>query len=241
MTKNLDYIIVIPARYKSSRLPGKPLIILKGIPMIIRTCMQCARVVPKNKILVATDDNRIAKICEKYGFNYEITKSNCLTGTDRVLEIAKRIKSKYYINVQGDEPIFNPADIKLILNNISKKHKDVLLGYTKIKKKEDILSINIPKIFFDNEKRLIYATRENFYYDKKNPFFRLVLIYSYPREKILLLKRFNKKKYFESKEDIEILRFLESGIKVKMIKMSDKSKSIDIKEDIKKVLKLIKN
>ena len=172
MTKNLDYIIVIPARYKSSRLPGrKPLIILKGIPMIIRTCMQCARVVPKNKILVATDDNRIAKICEKYGFNYEITKSNCLTGTDRVLEIAKRIKSKYYINVQGDEPIFNQADIKLILNNISKKHKDVLLGYTKIKKKEDILSINIPKIFFDNEKRLIYATRENFYYDKKKSVF----------------------------------------------------------------------
>ena len=83
--------------------------------------------------------------------------------------------------------------------------------------------------------------REKIFITTKNPFFRQVLIYSYPREKILLLKRFNKKKYFESKEDIEILRFLESGIKVKMIKMSDKSKSIDIKEDIKKVLKLIKN
>lgn len=241
MTKVLDYILVIPARYKSSRLPGKPLLNLKGIPMIIRTCLQCAKVVPINKILVATDDYRIGEVCEKYGFNYEITKSNCLTGSDRVLEIAKRIKSKYYINVQGDEPIFNPADIKLVLKKIIKKHKDVLLGYTKIKKKEDILSANIPKIFFDNEKRLIFATRENFYYDKKIQFFRQVLIYSYPREKILLLKKFNKKKYFESKEDIEILRFIESGIKVEMIKMSNKSKSIDIKKDIKKVLKLIKN
>jgi 3-deoxy-manno-octulosonate cytidylyltransferase (CMP-KDO synthetase) len=239
MSNILNYLLVIPARYKSIRLPGKPLIDLNGYPMIIRTCLQCAKVVPKNKIIVATDDNRIAITCKKYGFNYKLTKSNCLTGTDRVLEIAKKIKSKYYINVQGDEPIFNPADINIILKKILKKHKNVLLGYTKIKNKEDILSANIPKIFFDRNKKLIFATRKNFNYDKKTSFYRQVLIYSYPREKILLLKKFKKKKYFESKEDIEILRFLESGINVDMVKMSDKSKSIDIKKDIKKVLKLI--
>ena len=131
-----NYVLVIPARYKSSRLPGKPLIPLAGKPMIIRTCIQCAKAVNKDKIIVATDDKRISEVCQKYGFRAILTKKNCLTGTDRVAEIAKKVKANFYINVQGDEPIFNPKDILKLIKNTKKTNKNVVLGYAEIKKKK---------------------------------------------------------------------------------------------------------
>ena len=116
----MNYIVVIPARYKSSRLEGKPLIDLNGIPMIIRTYRQCLKVVPSKKIYIATDDIRIKKVCNKEGAQTIMTSKNCLTGTDRVAEVSKKIKAKTYINVQGDEPLFNPKDLKLLIKKIKK-------------------------------------------------------------------------------------------------------------------------
>ena len=87
----MKYIIVIPARYKSERLPGKPLLNIGGLPMIVRTYNQCTKVVSKDKIIVATDSNKIKKVCDKYKIKSIITSSKCLTGTDRVAEVAKKI------------------------------------------------------------------------------------------------------------------------------------------------------
>ena len=112
----IDYLIIIPARYSSKRLPGKPLIDIKGIPMIIRTYNQCKKAVSASKIIVATDDKRIQKICFKNRINSIMTSKKCLTGTDRIAEVARKIKKSFYINVQGDEPICNPRDIKNIVN-----------------------------------------------------------------------------------------------------------------------------
>ena len=236
------YLLVIPARYHSSRLPGKPLINLKGIPMIIRTCIQCSKVVPKKNIIVATDDKRILKICESFGFNCHLTKKKCLTGTDRVGEIAKIIKAEYYINVQGDEPIFNPQDILKLLEKIQKKHKDVLLGFTELKQKNLINNKNIPKVFFDKNFNLLFASRNPIFNKKKSQkHFRQVLAYSFPREKLNIFTKVKKRTFFENKEDIEILRFLELGVNVQLIKMSNISKSVDVKSDIKLVLNKIKN
>ena len=117
MSKN-NFIIVIPARYNSSRLPGKPLKKINGVPMIIRTCNQCLKAVARDKIYVATDDKRISSVVDKYGFKYLFTNKKCLTGSDRVAEIAKKTNFDHYINVQGDEPIFNPQDIKKLLIEI---------------------------------------------------------------------------------------------------------------------------
>ena len=116
MTK-LNFIIVIPARFASSRLQGKPLIDLNGIPMIIRTYRQCLKVVPSKYIYIATDSELIKKVCTKEKAQVIMTSPKCLTGTDRVAEVSKKIHAKTYINVQGDEPIFNPADLKLLINN----------------------------------------------------------------------------------------------------------------------------
>ncbi len=115
MGTNSNFIVVIPARFGSKRLPGKPLKKILGIPMIIRTSMQCLKVVKRSQLIVATDDKRIQKCCKKYSINSILTSKNCKTGTDRVAEVAKKIKARNYINVQGDEPIFNPDDLSKML------------------------------------------------------------------------------------------------------------------------------
>jgi 3-deoxy-manno-octulosonate cytidylyltransferase (CMP-KDO synthetase) len=102
---NKKYIIVIPARYKSTRFPGKPLIDLNGKSMVQRTYEQCLKAVPKDLVFVATEDSRIQKHCEDFEMNVILTSDDCLTGTDRVAEVADTIEADYYINVQGDEPL----------------------------------------------------------------------------------------------------------------------------------------
>ena len=94
MRRNPSFIVVIPARFGSKRLPGKPLKKVLGVPMIIRTSMQCLKVVKKSQLIVATDDRRIQKCCKKYSINSILTSKKCKTGTDRVAEVAKKIKVK---------------------------------------------------------------------------------------------------------------------------------------------------
>ena len=244
MEKKLKYLVVIPARYSSTRLPGKPLINIHGLPMIIRTCKQCLKSVPSKNLIVATDDKRVLKCCEKSGIRTLLTSSKCLTGTDRVAEVARKIKVKHYINVQGDEPIFNPNDLKKIIKETFSKKDEILLGYTKIRKKSDYNNKSIPKVVFDKNNHLLYASRASIPSSKKNKFiqsWRQVLTYSFPRKKLLEFASNKKKSNFEKFEDIEILRFLEMGYKVKLIKMSSKSFSIDTKKDLKLIRKFLSN
>ncbi len=241
MKKN-NFILIIPARYNSSRLPGKPLKQIKGKSMIIRTCNQCAKAVDKKKIFVATDDKRIIEEVKNQGFNYYRTSKKCLTGSDRVAEIAKKTKYDHYINIQGDEPIFNPNDIRKLVKEKNKFKKNVLLGYTDITEKKDVFNRSIPKVVVDQNNFLVFASR-NANLLKKNEndkrFYRQVLAYCFPRKYIIKFSNVKNKTFFEKKEDIEILRFLELGIKVKMIKMSRKSISVDTLKDLNKVRKLI--
>ena len=107
----LNFLIVIPARFKSSRLPGKPLIKLKGIPMLVRTYNQCLKCAPKKKIVVATDNQKIVNLCNKNKIPVIVTSKNCLTGTDRVAEAAEKLNYNIIVNLQGDEPLVDPDDI----------------------------------------------------------------------------------------------------------------------------------
>ena len=111
----MDISIIIPARYGSSRYKGKPLVKLLGREMILRVADICLKVVKKDKLFIATDDNRIAKKVSENGFNFIMTSKRCLTGTDRVAEASMKIRSDVYINVQGDEPICNPIDLKKLI------------------------------------------------------------------------------------------------------------------------------
>lgn len=233
-----SYVVVIPARMASTRLPRKPLIEIFGKTMIQRTCEQVAKVVPIDKIIVATDDIEILNHVNELGYKAILTSESCLTGTDRVAEIARQTKFKYYINVQGDEPIINPDDISKIIDSISLFPTDILNGYTAINNEEDYISTTIPKVVFDNFEMLMYMSRAPIPASKSFKFvkaWRQICIYSFPRDLLIEFSNSTKKAPLEEIEDIEILRFVEFGHKVKMVKMSDKSIAVDVYEDIEKV------
>ena len=238
-----NYLLVIPARYGSKRLEGKPLLDIGGIPMIIRTFNQCAKAVHRSKIIVATDDKRIQKICELKKINTIMTSKKCLTGTDRIAEVAKKIKRDFYINVQGDEPYCNPNDIKKIIKYAKKNPNQIINGFTEIKDKKLFYSPSIPKIVFDNNLNLIFMSRSPIPSNKKKQFikaWRQVCIYSFSYQSLKNYTSVKKKTVLESIEDLELNRFLELGYQVKMLKMSNKSIAVDTKEDLIKVRKFVK-
>jgi 3-deoxy-manno-octulosonate cytidylyltransferase (CMP-KDO synthetase) len=238
----MNYLVVIPARLRSTRLKNKALIKIKGIPMIIRTFLRCSEVVPVSKIVVATDNIKIIKICNSYKVPSILTSKKCLTGSDRVAEVSKKINAKIYINLQGDEPVFPKKDLISFIKEASKNYNRILNGYCKINNKKQFFNYNVPKVLINNLSELLYMSRAAIPSNKKGTFqagLRQVCIYSYPKKILNKIYGKNKKKSFlEQKEDIEILRLLEKNYKIKMIKLSNKSISIDTRSDLKKLLKL---
>lgn len=239
----MKYLVVIPARLKSTRLANKPLIKINGIPMVIRTFLRCNKIVPKSNIIVATDDIKIIKICTAYKVPSILTSKKCLTGSDRVAEVAKKINANIYINLQGDEPVFPRQDILKFIKEAKKNHNRILNGYCKINNKNQFFSHSVPKVSINQFNELLYMTRAPIPSNKQGLFksgFRQVCIYSYPKE--ILKKIYGKKKkksFLEKNEDIEILRPLEKGYKIKMVKLSNKSISIDTKSDLNRILKIL--
>jgi 3-deoxy-manno-octulosonate cytidylyltransferase (CMP-KDO synthetase) len=237
-------VLIIPARYKSSRFPGKPLIDLAGKTMIQRVWEQCAKAIDIEKIYIATEDERILKHCNKNGMQCFLTTDNCLTGTDRVAEAALQIDADYYINVQGDEPVINPDDISNIIALIPKANGSILNGYCEIDSVEDYKSISVPKVVMRQDNRLLYMSRAPIPGNKNSHFnigFRQVCIYAFPKEALEVFSQAKTKTPMEQEEDIEILRFLEMGYEVQMVKMSKESIPIDHPEDVIKVLKRLQN
>ena len=236
----MNFVLIIPARYKSSRFPGKPLTIIKGKSMIRHVYDQCLKAVPKDSIYVATEDKRIADHCKKNNIQFIMTSDKCLTGTDRLCEVSKLVEADYYINIQGDEPLFNPADIQILIQELIKQKNlyDVYCGYCSIDSEDTFFSFNMPKVIFNKRKELIYMSRAPIPSNKKNEFkkgFRQVCGYAFSKKSLEIFD-IKSKTYFESIEDIELLRFIELGVKVKMLEMSKKSIPVDVKEDIEKVL-----
>ena len=230
-----DYIIVIPARLQSTRLKEKLLIKLDGIEILIRTYMQCLKVLSKDKIIIATDSAKIAKVCNKYNAQYILTGKKCPTGTDRISEVAKKIKKNFYINVQGDEPFLHPPDLRKFLN--------VINGFAKIKDKSDYFNNSIPKIVFNKFDELLYMSRSPLPGNKENKFYsshKQICLYSFPRSELFKFSQQGKKTKLESEEDLESIRFLEIGTKIKLVELSGRSFAIDTKKDLEKAKKFLK-
>ncbi len=234
-------VIIIPARFQSSRFPGKPLALIKGLPMIIRVANLCNKVFNKNDIYIATDSHKIKQIVNKFGFNVVMTKKECLTGTDRVAEAAKKIKADIYINVQGDEPLINPKDILKVINYKKTNYNYVVNCYTKIKD-ENPSNTNLPKVAINQNRDLIYMSRSlvpgsKKESKKKNTFFKQVCIYAFNFHELKTFSSKRKKSNLEMIEDIEILRFFELKIPIKMLKLKSQSLAVDTPQDLKKIQK----
>lgn len=232
----MNYCVIIPARYQSSRLPGKPLVDLCGIPMIVRTYKQCIKACPPDKVYVATDDERIREVCETNGIQVIMTSSECLTGTDRIAECANYLDADVFINVQGDEPLFNPKDLEVMITNVEVYPGEILNGYCEINNEEQFRSSSTPKVVFRPDGRLLFMSRAPIPSNKSHGFekaWRQVCAYAFPREALKDFSSVSEKTPLENIEDIEILRFLELGWEVRMLELSSESIAVDNPEDVR--------
>jgi 3-deoxy-manno-octulosonate cytidylyltransferase (CMP-KDO synthetase) len=231
----LDELIVIPARYRSTRLPGKPLTPVGGKPMIVQTHARCVEAAPDAAILVATDDERIAEVCAAHGIRAEMTSPDHPTGGDRVAEIAARIEAKTYLNVQGDEPVCNPADIRALMAAARANRDRVIIGYCPLRDAEEWRDPHCCKLIFSAAKELIYIGRAAVPATRDGAFrggWRQVCLHAYPRAALAAFAATGGKTPLEEIEDHEMLRFLELDLKVHVIEMSDRSAPVDRPEDI---------
>lgn len=239
-----NVIIIIPARLKSTRLPGKPLKTINNKPLIYWTWKNCAKAISVSKIFVATDSKKIIKVCNQYGIQSIITSSRCLTGTDRVADAIKKITkitNKIIINIQGDEPYINYLDIKKFISFSIKNKSSVTNAYTELYNKKLFENKNIPKVILKKNNDLLYMSRSSIPGSKKKISYtnKQICMYGFPKKILTDLFGINKKKTpLEKIEDIEILRFIENNIPVKMIKVGDNKLSIDTKFDLRMARKL---
>ena len=239
----MDIALIIPARYQSSRLPGKPLLELAGVPMIVRTYRQCLKAMAAKEVFVATDDERIAEVLKSHGIPYLMTSKNCLTGTDRLFEASQLLPADYYINIQGDEPLFNPADITTLIQTIPRFPGMVLNGYCPITTEQEFRSSSTPKVVTRLDGRLLYMSRAAIPTSKELKFqqaHRQVCAYAFPKKALEAFGTQAIKTPLEGAEDIEILRFLELGWDVQMIEMIGGVLPIDGPGDIPDVLAAIR-
>jgi 3-deoxy-manno-octulosonate cytidylyltransferase (CMP-KDO synthetase) len=233
-------VVVIPARYGSSRYQGKPLVLLLGKPMIIWVAELSAHAINIENVYVATDDQRIVNVVKNAGFQAIMTAKDSLTGTDRIAEAACQIKADIYINVQGDEPLVDPADILKIRDAKLANMNAIINAFSWITSDEDPQNVNIPKVVTNELGELIYISRAvlpGFKDFKCAPILykKQVCIYAFTREELLAFNNFGRKSKLESIEDIEILRFLELRKTILMVETKPGSLAVDIPEDVCKV------
>ena len=236
-------VIIIPARFHSSRFPGKPLANILGKPLVEWVAELSSIAVGKENVYVATDDQRIESFVKSINVNCIMTSYDHLTGTDRVAEASNYVEADIYVNVQGDEPLVNPNDIKKIINEKVNSGKDVIKGYCELTDFENPENLNIPKIIFSDNGYLVYASRSVIPGSKKKiekKIYKAVCIYAFDKNNLNDFLSYGKKSKLEEVEDIEILRFLELGTNVKMVETEGNSLAVDIPSDIYEIEKFLK-
>lgn len=230
-------VVVIPARYKSTRFPGKPLVNLLGRPMILWVAELSAQAVGQDNVYVATDDQRIANVVEDAGYQAVFTGEGALTGTDRLAEAAEQIDADVFINVQGDEPLVYPEDILKIRDAKVAAMDEVINGFSWISEPEDPHSVNLPKVIADESGKLVYMSRvalPGFKESGHAPtrYRKQVCIYGFGKNDLKAFRAFGRKSELEWAEDIEILRFLELSKPIRMVETHPGSLAVDVPEDV---------
>lgn len=232
------YAVVIPARFKSSRFPGKPLVNICGKPMIQHVWERCCEAVGISKVFVATDDKRISQAVTEFGGQSIMTSPDCLTGTDRLAEANETLNCDFLINVQGDEPLINPQHINAVISKFLETGH-VTNAMCPITSEQEFCSLTVPKVTFTKSKRLMYMSRAGIPLTKNGSFefsYKQVCIYAFSKEQLKFFASYPTKTQHEDVEDIEILRFLESDYYVDMVEVEAGSLAVDIPEDINAVI-----
>lgn len=239
----MKVIGVIPCRYKSSRFPGKPIAMICGKPMVWHVWNQAKKTNNIDRLIVATDDNRIYDVCHQYGIESTMTSENHKTGTDRVAEVAGRIDGDVFVNIQGDEPLIDPYGIDRIISEIVKNDKeDIVNAFSAITDMGDIVNGNVVKVITSIDGFALAYSRSPIPYPKEsNPVYkRQIGLYAIKRDVILKFSSLSRG-YLELSEGVEMFRYLENGYRIKMVEISDNgSIPVDVADDILRVESLLK-
>lgn len=244
----MNVIGVIPARYDSSRFPGKPLVDIGGKSMIQRVYEQCSKSTSISKLIVATDDQRIADHVKLFGGNVTLTSINHQSGTDRCAEVANNYPEfDILINIQGDEPMINPDQIDLLCKCFENPNASIATLVKKISSNEELFNENTPKVILNKNNEAILFSRtaipfirgkakENWI--EQYTFYKHIGIYGFKTE---TLKKLNNLPVsaLESAEALEQLRWIENGYRIHTAITDKESQAIDTPQDLEKLLKWI--
>ena len=232
--------VIIPARYESTRFPGKPLADIVGKPMIQHVYELCVQAVGGDRAFVATDNKNIKTVVEAFGGRVVMTSSSCLTGTDRIAEANDELGFDFVINVQGDEPLIKPSAIKKVFDMMQRDSSHVLNCYCKISPGEAD-SATVPKVVVSESGKLLYMSRGAVPFDKSGlgrSRFKQVCIYGFHRDHLRAFKAYQTKSTNEVFEDIEILRFLDLDFYVQMLEVEADSIAVDTPQDLERVVRV---
>ena len=247
ISKNNGKIIgVIPARYKSSRFPGKPLVDICGKPMVWWTYQQAIQVPELDEVYVATDDQRIFDTCTYLGVRVIMTSEDNKTGTDRVGEVARMIPADIIVNIQGDEPLMAPNTIRAaIFPLMTDDSLQVTNLMARIKDPVELVNSTIPKVIVNKENIGIYMTRATAPYPKGSidyPFYKQICVYGFRPDALQFYYEYGQKygkARIEAIEDIELLRFIENGYKIHFTEVEVESLAVDTPNDLEKVRAIV--
>ncbi len=246
----MSAVIVIPARYDSTRFPGKPLAPLRGMPVIRHVYENSKLAASADDVIVATDSETIFETVLAFGGKASMTSKEHASGTDRVAEVARTLSCDIIVNVQGDEPLIRPEMIDDAVNLLSDEGADIGTLAKKVGRAEEILDPNVVKVVFDHEGFALYFSRAPIPYHRddwgsldefkvqssKFKVFKHVGIYSYRREALLRLTGM-KPSGLEGIERLEQLRALENGLRIKVAETSLETVGIDTPQDLERVEK----
>lgn len=239
VNKKTRILGVIPARYKSTRFEGKPLTLINGVPMIKRTYNQAKKSELLDELIVATDDTRILTYCESEGIPVIITSENCLTGTDRLAEVSKKMDFDLYVNIQGDEPVIDPNAISQIVDIYHQYGNEYMVYnlYKIIDTMNEVNSHTIIKVIVNEQDEVMYMSRFPVPFSNSGlvqQFRQQIPVYGFTKDALSIFSN-HKKTINEQYEDIELLRFLDLGYKIKMSETKVDSIAVDVPNDVKKV------
>ena len=235
--------IIIPARYGSSRLEGKPLLKANDKPIIQWVWEKASKCPLVDRVIVATDDERIFNACKEFGAEVEMTSTAHKSGSDRIAEVASRHQEiGYIINLQGDEPLIEQANIELVVKGVLEDEKaDISTLLREIKDEEEAQNPNLVKCVFDVNNYAMYFSRSKIPYERntgKSKIYGHLGIYGYKREALFKMTQLPQTTY-EMAESLEQLRALQNGMKIKVAIVDNIPVGIDTMEDFKKFKKMV--
>jgi 3-deoxy-manno-octulosonate cytidylyltransferase (CMP-KDO synthetase) len=239
---------IIPARYASSRFPGKPLALIAGKPLIQHVIERCQMARALSEVIVATDDTRIWEVAQNF-CRVEMTAPEHPSGSDRIAEVAQRCACDAIVNIQGDEPLIDPEVIDVVARAL--EHNEMSTAATLIKNPDEYNDPNVVKVIVNTAGRALYFSRRTIPYLRKAasrsvseqlaafPFLKHLGIYGYRRETLLRLVKFPVSP-LEQAEKLEQLRALENGIQIAVMKVDYDSVGVDVPADVGRVERLLK-